>query len=357
MVRDLYTKYCIKQRERYDIANIKGKLRQCEVNPLTKGQRSDIDAFYTKLVGHKVPQYWHEYFYSRNERFSVQYIPTSFYHKEIIYRLNNFRFRHAYVDKSIYDIYFPDINRPKTIVKNINGYFYDGKSALTREEALDRCQNLSSVVIKPTLEGMWGEGVKILDIQDGRIVDGGSSIESLFLSYDSNFIIQEKVKQNDQLSLLNPTSLNTLRILSYRNGNEVFILYAVVRIGRLGKMIDNETAGGINADIDMTTGTIVDCAYGTPKEKKLLTTDSGTRLKDFAIPSFDKVIDKVKELHLRLPYFNMIGWDWGIDDKGKPILIEWNRAPDLSQTAHGPAFGDMTEFIVKDTLQRKDTRF
>ena len=139
--------------------------------------------------------------------------------------------------------------------------------------------------------------------------------------------------------------------------NEVFILYAVVRIGRLGKMIDNETAGGINADIDMTTGTIVDCAYGTPKEKKLLTTDCGTRLKDFAIPSFDKVIDKVKELLLRLPYFNMIGWDWGIDEKEKPVLIEWNRAPDLSQTAHGPAFGDMTEFIIKDTLQRKDTRF
>ena len=165
------------------------------------------------------------------------------------------------------------------------------------------------------------------------------------------------MNQHEQIARLNPTSLNTLRVLSYRNQNEVIVLYVVIRIGRLGKTVDNETAGGINADIDLNSGTIIECAYGTPKEKKIFTTDNGTVLKGFEIPSFQKVIDNVKELHLRLPYFNLIGWDWGIDSAGVPILIEWNRAPDLSQTAHGPAFGDMTEFILKDTLRKKDTRF
>lgn len=111
---------------------------------------------YTKLVGYKVLSIGTSIFISEMNNFQQNIYPRVFYHKEIIYRLNNFRFRNAYVDKSIYDIYFPDINRPETIVKNINGYFYDGKSALTREEALDRCQNLSSVVIKPTWRAILG---------------------------------------------------------------------------------------------------------------------------------------------------------------------------------------------------------
>lgn len=351
MIIELITKYGIRKKEADDIANIKGKLSQCDKHPLTNAQIADIQEFYKRLVGHSVPTYWHEYFYSRNENFSVKYIPTSFYHKEIIYRLNNFDFRHAYVDKGIFDVFFPDVNRPKTIVKNMNGYFYDAEKPLTKEDALERCQTIEQAIIKPSHEGMWGQGVKLLSSKDN--VD----FNALFDKYDKNFIIQQRVEQHEQMSLLNPTSLNTLRVLSYRQGNEVFVLYAVVRIGRLGKNIDNETAGGINADIDLTSGSIVECAYGTPSEKKIMYTDCGTKLKGFCIPSFKKVVTMVKELHMRLPYFNIVGWDWGIDSLGEPILIEWNRCPDLSQTAHGPAFGDMTEEIIKNALTLRDTRF
>lgn len=354
MFPSLYLKYSIRQREKADIANICGKLKQCDRKPLSAAQKKEIQDFYRPLVGHEVPTYWHEYFYSRNENFSVRYIPTSFYHKEIIYRLNNYQFRHAYVDKGIYDIYFPDLNRPKTIVKNMNGYFYDDRHAISREEALDRCRNLAGVVAKPTLEGMWGEGVRVFSTVDGRI-DDKTSVADLFDSYGKNFIVQEKVCQHADMARLNPTSLNTLRILSYRQDNIVHILYAVVRIGRTGQCVDNETAGGINADIQLSNGTILDCAYGTPAEKKIFTTDNGTVLKGFQIPAFDKALDIVREMHLRLPYFNLVGWDFGIDQNSEPVMIEWNRAPDLSQTAHGPAFGDLTETIITTALRNDET--
>lgn len=356
MFQSLYTKYAIRQTWKQDVANIRQKLAQCEVNPLSSGQKSDIISYYKRLLGKKVPTYWHEYFYSRNETFSVTYIPTCFYHSDIIYRLNNFDLRHAYVDKGIYDIYFPDILRPKTFVKNINGYYYDDSIPISREEAVERCQNLDGAVSKPTQEGMWGSGVKVFSTHDG-VLDDGNTIMSLMDSYGKNFIIQERIHQHESMALLNPTSLNTLRVLSYRQGNEVFILYVVVRIGRKGKSVDNETAGGINADIDLKSGKIKDCAYGTPSEKRIHTTDVGTVLKGFQIPGFDSVIAEVKELHTRLPYFNIVGWDFGIDQEGKPVMIEWNRAPDLSQTAHGPAFGQMTEEIFNRIKSLKDTRF
>lgn len=337
-----------------DVNKIKKKLLQCDVTPLSSEQKKEINAFWKKLIGKEIPIYWHEYFYSRNGEFSVRYVPTCVYHSSLIYRLNLRPLTMAYTDKCSYDNYFPDVRRPETIIRNTNGYFFDGKQAITRNEALERCRNLTDVVIKPSMIGMWGTGVRIFSTVDGKIGEK-ETVENLFDTFKENFIIQKKVVQHPEMSRLNPTSLNTLRVLSYHHGDEVFVLYAVVRIGRKDKMVDNETAGGINADINLENGQIKDCAYGTPSEKRILTTDVGTVLKGFEIPAFAEVMSQVKELHKRLPYFNLIGWDFGVDDTGKPILIEWNRCPDLSQTAHGPAFGDMTEEIVKFALSQRDT--
>ena len=131
----------------------------------------------------------------------------------------------------------------------------------------------------------------------------------------------------------------------------------MIRIGRKGQVVDNETAGGIKADIDLTTGRIKGCALGSPKEGKMPVTDVGTPTDSYQIPCFDKVMEAVKEMHYRLPYFNLIGWDMSVDKDGNPILIEWNRAAELSQVAHGPAFGDLTEEILDEAMRRENTRF
>lgn len=337
-----------------DIRNIKEKIRQCGTKPLTSAQKREIQSFWRPLVGHRVPTYWHEYFLTRNGVFSPRYVPTAVYHYDIIFRLNFRPFAKAYANKSFYDTIFPDVLRPQTIIKCINGFYYDEKQAISRKEAMDRCRNLTDVVVKPSQDGMWGRGVRIFSTVNGMVGET-ETLASMLDAYGPNFIVQEKVVQHERMSALNPSSLNTLRILSYRQGDEIVILYAVVRIGRRGQSIDNETAGGVNADIDLTTGCIRDCAYGTPAEKRILRTDIGTELSGYFIPSFHGAIDLVKELHLRLPYFKLVGWDIGIDVAGRPIMIEWNRAPDLSQTAHGPAFGDMTEEIVREALKYPDS--
>ena len=337
-----------------DINSIKQKLEQCDIVPLTSAQKNDIQAYWKRLTGRTVPTFWHEYFYSRNGVYSEKYVPTCLYHSDIAYHLNCRPLTMAYTDKCSYDSSFSDVWRPKTIVRNINGYYFDESRPITKGEALERCANLDSAVIKPSMIGMWGTGVRIFNTRDGMLNEK-ESVDDLFTTFGKNFIVQYKVEQNETMSSLNPTSLNTLRFLTFRRGDEVVILYAVVRIGRKDKVVDNETAGGINADIDLDSGRIIDCAYGTPSEKRILSTDVGTTLKGFQIPSFDQAASIVKELHLRLPYFHLVGWDFGIDKAGRPVMIEWNRCPDLSQTAHGPAFGDLTEEIVRFAMQQPDT--
>ena len=324
-IKQLYWKHCINRVEKCYEGGIIKSMKLCPMKPLTKGQEADVKAFFKK--------------------------------PEIIWRLNKFQFRNAYTDKGAYDTWFYDINKPHTIVKKINGYYYDDRHPLTEVEAIERCSNLKEAIIKPSLGGTWGIGVKLFQTNDGIVTDANQSVKDLFASYPLGFVVQERLEQHPDMAKLNPTSLNTIRVMSYRRGNEIVVLYAVVRIGRKDQIVDNETAGGIKADIDLKTGRIKGCAIGSPKESLMPVTDVGTPTDNYQIPCFDKVLDVVKEMHFRLPYFNLIGWDMSVDKDGKPALIEWNRAAELSQVAHGPAFGDLTEEIMDNAMRRENSRF
>ena len=82
-----------------------------------------------------------------------------------------------------------------------------------------------------------------------------------------------------------------------------------------------------------------------------------SEIDNYLIPSFPQILDFVKELHFRLPYFRLIGWDVSVDMEGNPVMIEWNRSAELSQVAHGPAFGDYTEEILANARTGINTRF
>lgn len=356
VIQSILKKKFINKTEKIYEDAILQSMKLCPMKPLTKGQETDAKAFFKKYIGRDIPTYWHQYIYSRNGLWSEKYIPASIYNSEIIWRLNKFHFRHAYTDKGFYDTLFHDINRPRTIVKNVNGYYYDDQLPLTESEAIERCSNLREAIIKPTLGGTWGEGVRLIRSTDGTITNMNSSVKDLFASYKQSFIIQERLEQHADMAKLNPTSLNTIRVMSYRRENEIIIIYAIVRIGRNGQVIDNETAGGIKADIDLQTGRIKGCAIGSPKESLMPVTDVGTPTDGYQIPCFDKILETVKKMHHRLPYFDLVGWDMSVDKNGNPTLIEWNRAAELSQVAHGPAFGDMTEEILTNAMRRENSR-
>lgn len=341
--------------ERVFEKRIKASMKLCPMKPLTKGQEADIKAYFKKYLKRDVPTYWHQYLYSRNDVFSVKYIPASVYRTSIVFRLNDYQYSLAYVDKGFYDTIFADVNRPRTFIKNVNGFYYDDKHSITKEEAVEICRNLKDAVIKPTALSSWGVGVNLFHTDNGFVPEMNMSVNDLFSRYKKSFIIQSKLEQHPGLARLNPTSVNTIRVMSYRRDNEVVILYAVIRIGRKGKVVDNESAGGIKADINLQTGRIKGPAFGSATEPRMPQTDSGVDVDNYLIPSFPEVLDFVKDLHLRLPYFRLVGWDISVDTEGKPVMIEWNRSAELSQVAHGPAFGDYTEEIFAKALCERNT--
>ena len=320
---------------------------------LSREQINEIQDYYKGLLGHTVPTEWHQYFYSRTGIYSKKYIPTSEYKNHLIGRLNIYPLHLAYNDKNMTDVTLPHTHQPKIYLKNMGGYYYIDGRAVSEEEALSLCNNLGEVIIKPSLTGR-GKDVRKIVIKDGMTDYKNHSLREVFEEYYADFLVQKVIRQHAEMNALNPSSINTIRIVSYRNGMDVHVVYTVIRIGRKGMNVDNESAGGISAIIH-PDGRIGKYAYGAPGVDKVEFTDSGVRLEGYKVPSFDKAQEFVKMSHMQLPYFNLIGWDIAIEEDGSPIMIELNLNPDLSQSANGPAFGDYTEMILRDAMSRKDT--
>lgn len=352
----ILTKIRRKRTEHDLIKGIKESARKINNSRnLTPAQENEIKQYWFDLLGIDVPLDWHRYFYKRTGVYSVKFVPTSLYYMELIGRFNEHAMNEAYTDKNIADIILPAEYQPQFILKNMGGYYYINNQAVSFHEALQACQNLEDVLIKPSLE-CHGNGVCKFSVKDGITSIKGKTISHLFEDYKSDFMIQKVVHQHERMSALNPTSVNTLRILTYRSGMDVLVVYAVIRIGKVGSEIDNETAGGISTKIDME-GKLSKYAYGAPGNDNVEKTDTGIVLEGYQIPSFSEALDLVKEMHLLLPHFNLVGWDIAINTEGKPVIIEFNTWPELSQSANGPAFGDYTERIIKEIWNRPNTRY
>ena len=351
----IYSKFRKRRLEKKLIKGVRTNTEKINSSrDLTSVQEKEIKQYWQKLLGIDIPLDWHRYFYKRTGVYSVKFIPTTLYYTDIIGKINQMQFERAYSDKNLTELLLKGIKQPETIVKNMNGHFYYKGSAVSRAEVLEKCKNMEDAIIKPSLLS-HGDGVKKFNCIDGKTNVNGKSISQLFDDYKCNFIVQKIVHQHELMCKLNPSSVNTIRILTYRSDMEVILLYAVIRIGRMGWDIDNETAGGISTKIN-EDGTLCKYAYGAPGNDMIEKTDSGVILEGYKIPSFDKAIETVKNLHLQLPHFDLIGWDICINTVGDPVLIEWNVWPELSQSANGPAFGDYTERILKEIWNRPNTR-
>ena len=318
---------------------------------LTQEQKKEIQSFYKSIIGRKVSLYCHEYFYSRTGIYSKEYVPKSLYDTELLPRANNYSYIKAYADKNMIDVLLPNVKHPHTILKRINGYFYFENKPVSKQEAIKLCQNLHHAIIKPVLE-CGGHGVEGLEVNNGKTNLNDWTVEQLFNHYGNNFQIQERLKQHARMNLLNDTSVNTLRIVTYRSDMEVLLIYSVVRIGRKGSVIDNQCAGGISTVIG-EDGKLGGTAFGGFTADGVGKTDSGTVLDGFEIPSYHEAVETVKRLHFQLPFFNLIGWDVAIDEAGDPVVIEWNSCPGLSQSAFGPGFGKYTERILRELWSKE----
>lgn len=318
-----------------------------------KGTREEFQKVieYWKPYGVKPKKLWYRMYCDGRGSFDPKYIPDSIWKSKILPYYNNLLWGNAYADKCSYDWIFPDLRKPRTVVKNSCGRYYDGnQNIITKEEAIQICQKEKEFIIKAATYSYGGESIKVF--KEGEF--DKETIRQLFEQYRMNFVVQELVEQNAYLANLNPTSLNTLRVISFFFKGEVYILSGQLRIGGRGARVDNYSSGGFACNVNLD-GRVSERAVS--KESGWATVHpNGYAFNEIVVPSYDKVLNAIKREHVKFAHLNIIGWDFAVDENGEAVFIEMNVRPGQNQNGSGPTFGDLTEEVLQDVFIDKTLR-
>lgn len=308
---------------------------------------------YWEKFGYKPAKIWYQVFADKDHKVDPRYIPDDLYYGELVPYFSNSQFRRFGEDKCYHDVWFTDIERPETICKNIAGIYYDSHmNIISFEEAVRLCMEYKQeFLLKPSIDS--GEGRLISFYTPGKF--NKNDIMKKFDTMGANYIVQAAVKQHSILAQLNPTSLNTIRVVSFLFEGKVHILSAILRVGAPKSRVDNVGAGGFAIPI-LDTGQLNKCGVNRKAEWKTVN-QKGIPFSNIVIPNYDKLLQIIKKKHKILAHFKLIGWDFALNEEGNFVFIEFNVCPGANQITCGPTFGDLTdkvleEFFVKRTLDK-----
>lgn len=296
--------------------------------------------------------------YSRvNGNYSPDYVPESIYYSYLEPILNDYEHCISYSDKNFYDLMYREELFPSTLIRNIDQSYYD-RDYKPVSSFDDHLNNLKSdhaeIILKPSIESGGGVNVMLFKLKDDKYLcsDKKDILDEVFLDskYKSNFVIQEKLNSHPDLSKFNPSSVNTIRVLTYRSvvTNEIIILNSVLRVGGEGAVVDNSRAGGVAIGVD-SNGRLN--SFATDKNgMKAMQLNDHDLSDDYCIPSFDEILQLSKTIARKNIHHRLLGLDMVVLDNNEVKCIEVNNKGNeinFFQFNNGPLFNEYTDEIIE----------
>lgn len=321
-------------------------------NPRVAAEYDAVIRPYWRQFRVRAPKkYWFDLLANENRPFSPKYIPDELWFGRIIPHYNNLLFAKALQDKCLYGTLFGDVRQPVTVVKNIAGVFYDeDMRLLSRGEAVARCHGRGRILAKPSVSTGMGNNIRFYD--SDALSD--HEVEAVFQLYGRNFLVQQKLAQHPALARLNPSSLNTIRALTFLHDGKVHILTAVLRIGGAGSEVDNTSQGGFAVTVQ-PDGRLARLGQNK-KWQYAEQLANGIRFSDVTVPSYERVIETVSRLAARTAHFKIIGWDIAVAEDGEPVLVEYNVIPMHGCHCGSPVFGELTDEVLEEVFGRRNKK-
>ncbi len=328
--------------------NIKKKKFIWKKVVLTKEQKKQIDKYYKDNYGKKVSYKWHRLYTAYTGKFDYKYLPEYIYTTKLEPQ-NNYRSKALeFEDKSILDNLIGDIVKtPRIFVYLVDNVFYDeNKNVIKKEEVFDYLNSLKleSIIIKISKDSSSGRGVKKFYMNEGS-----SKFYNLIKSFNKNFIIEEVLTQYPEIDNINNSSVNSIRIMSYKTKDGFYCTPAIMRIGCNGSYLDNAHAGGIFISIN-DDGTMGPYAYNEYCEKYERHPDSNILFSTIRFSFLDKIKEKALSIHKKYHNLSFISYDFMIDSNGDVVCFEINlhsQSVWFFEMAHGKSFlEDNTDYFL-----------
>lgn len=335
-------------------------------NPvLDSNDIKEIDAFWGQY-GIRFKDYsWFQMYYGVTGLHDPRFIPNPIAGFILYPYYNDFEMIGGWDDKNLYQELVPQIHFPKALCHCIRGRLFDcdwnyypsdsfGIKKLS--EKIVKSLDTPEVIVKQTRSTAAGVGVKKFQLTSER-----ETVEMLCAVQSKNYIVQERIFQHTFFSQFNDTSVNIIRIVSWRKGNEIRLFPASVRFGIKGAYTDVAyrngeeivNVAGLNAEGELN---MKFCTLNGLSQPQLNITQK-------SCPSYKQMLSCIIEAHRHILPFELIGWDFTIDKYEKPVCIEYNilwPGTIVYQYVNGPFAGDFTEELlsflkVKDNQRRWGT--
>lgn len=339
---------------------IKDPRRQAIVSTvtLTQEQKEAIDRFYLQHYGKKIPYTWHRLYQAFTGTFDQAYMPELLFIPRIEKLMNPKQYLSTLSDKNLFanllraagQLGIP-LSSPVNYVTRVNGILRDEKERFIGEEqAIHRLNEAKDVFIKPSVGSSSGRNCMLLSVENGVDTRSGRSLREIFEIVGPHFVAQQVIRSSDALRRLNPSSVNTFRIVTYILHGQVYHMPGILRIGRAGKAVDNAHAGGIFIGVT-DEGVFCDRAYTEFCDHFDKHPDTGVAFKGYTIDGYPQMLDTFKALHRMVPQLGMVSWDATIDENRQTVVVEANvtgQAIWIMQMAHGKSgFGENTGAILE----------
>lgn len=181
------------------------------------------------------------------------------------------------------------------------------------------CDKSPDIIVKPN-SSACGSGISVAHVKDK--VDIKRTFEKM-MKDGGEWIVEELIRQSDEMSSWNESSVNTIRISSFLKDGKISILCPFLRTGRKGSVVDNGGQGGIYASVDEKNGIILtdgkDELCHVYKEHP----DSHLGYKGWQVPDWQELVALTEKVHQLFPQHRYVGWDFAHTSNGW-VLIEGN---------------------------------
>ena len=235
--------------------------------------------------------------------------------------------------------YVPRGCEPEVVLRYVRGSFYDRNcNWIDREEARQLLQG--ELVGKPC-RSSGGSGVELRNDLTPEWIEqhGGES-----------YIVQKKIDQCGFAARFNPSSINTVRMMTMRcpwNG-EIVVCRSMMRMGVTDAVIDNMMKGGLCVCVG-EKGQLGKYAYDYDGRRFEKHPVNGVTFEGLSHPGYMKMVETAKAIHAKVLDFNLLSFDLVQRKDGTVCVVEINATSEgITQLQYdfGGLFGRYTEQVV-----------
>lgn len=247
---------------------------------------------------------WDFHLLSRRERRTYMTHPKS---NHLAQMLNAVEHRRTFADKSLFNARFSAYLRREWL--DLRSCSSDELAAfLARHER----------VMAKVADSLGGDGIQAF--ATARIPDTEAWRAERLAA--RQVLVEEFLTQHPVMASLNPSSVNTLRIITFRDARDsVHTLARTLKMGNGGD-VDNFSDGGMYTMLD-ENGVAHHPAFDGDGRVFSVHPLSGTSIVGFRVPLWVEVEQFVGRLALEVPEIPYVGWDIAITPDG-PAVIEGN---------------------------------